>query len=56
MKLLKQTENRKNVMVRYDFLCQSLNHNEVPLLTITGANDASKPVEVWPAFLLFANL
>ncbi|CAG7728523.1 unnamed protein product [Allacma fusca] len=46
VKLLKHSQNNKRVLVRYDVLCDSLNHNEVPLLTVTAPNDPSKPIEL----------
>ena len=45
-KLLKQAKEKGNVCARYDVLCESLNKNEVPLLTVTAPSDAEYPIEV----------
>ncbi|XP_035702835.1 cytosolic carboxypeptidase 1 isoform X2 [Folsomia candida] len=37
--MLKASESRDDIIVKYDTLCQSLNKNEVPLLTITSQLD-----------------
>jgi hypothetical protein len=43
---VKEARIAKQVLVRYDVLCYSLNQNEVPLLTITAPNTSTSPVEV----------
>lgn len=44
--MLKLAKEKRRVCARYDVLCESLNKNEVPLITVTGPNSRQHPIEV----------
>jgi len=57
-KMKKEADSKRvsKVFMRYDVLCNSLNKNEIPLITITAPNDPFHPVELRDVIMFTARV